>query len=93
MFLIMLHYHLMFLLTKHKCALTSVFLETCSPVNILGHFRQTETHTVYISYNPSYVTSSLYWFPPIKPYHTPYFIFMNNNNLPLLHAANDNKLF
>jgi len=29
----------------------------------------------------------------IKPYHTPYFIFMNNNNLPLLHAPNENKLF
>jgi hypothetical protein len=29
----------------------------------------------------------------IKPYHTPYFIFMNNNNLPLLYAANENKLF
>jgi hypothetical protein len=68
--------------------LSILFLETCSPVNILGHFRRTEIHTnFYISYNPFYVIST------IKPYHTPYFIFTNNNNLPLLHAANENKLF
>jgi len=66
-------YHL-FLLTEHKCALTSVFLETCSPVNILGHIRCNETHTVYISYNPFYAISSLYWFPPLNPtiHHTSY---------------------
>lgn len=29
----------------------------------------------------------------IKPCHTTYFMFINNNNLPMLHAACENKLF
>jgi len=92
-FLIVLHYHLTFLLTEHECAPTSDFRNLFTSQYIGSLQPNWNTHQLLYFLQPSLSVFFLILISTIKPYHTPYFIFTNNNNLPLLQAANENKLF
>lgn len=93
MFLIMLHYHVRFLLTEHECALHFVFRNLFTSQYIGSLQMNWYTQQLLYFLQPFLCDFFLTLISTIKPYHTPYFIFMNNNNSPLLHAASENKLF